>query len=60
LVSVQWQHLLRRFYANLISVLNLIIGINGVKFWAREHKKAKDLQVQEIEAFDVKEKLLDN
>lgn len=40
--------------------MNLIIGINGVKFWAREHKKAKDSRVEEVEAFDVKEKLLDN
>lgn len=42
----------------LHSVLNLIIGINGLKFWARQHKRTEESNVQEVEAADAKEKLL--
>ncbi|KAK5949233.1 hypothetical protein OHC33_009774 [Knufia fluminis] len=46
--------------ALVACVLSLIVGVNGLKLWARQHKKAGESKVEEIEAVDVKEKLLDS
>jgi len=46
--------------ALVACILNLIIGVNGLKFWVRQHKKAGEPMLQEAEAAEVKEKLLDN
>lgn len=46
--------------ALVACVLNLIIGVNGLKFWARQHKKAGESGPEEVYEADVKEKLLDH
>jgi len=49
--------------ALVACVFNLIIGINGVKFWVRQHKKQQESKLEEAtneHVADVKEKLLSN
>jgi len=41
-------------------VLNLAIGVNGLKFWVRQHKQAEGTGLNEVAEADVKEKLLDD
>jgi len=42
------------------SVLNLAIGVNGLKFWVRQHKQPEETSIAEVAEADVKEKLLGN
>lgn len=46
--------------ALVASVLNLIIGVNGVKFWARQRKREAEPEIEDAQDLDAKEKLLDN
>lgn len=46
--------------ALVACVFNLIIGVNGLKFWVRQHRKQEDSSIEEAYAVDVKEKLLEN
>ena len=40
--------------------MNLIIGVNGLKFWARSRKREQESKLEEATFTDVKEKLLEN
>lgn len=42
------------------SVLNLIVGMSGLKFWARKRNQERETRMEEAEVADVKEKLLEN
>ena len=41
----------------MYSVMNLLIGVNGLKFWARNQRKQRE--EQQSESLDVKEMLLE-